>query len=92
MDNVTPIGGADRRTREREERERSSAENGKFIARIINGTLLRMAVKELSQLADEWDSNSYSESQRAALYQAVDWISYAEVFFNNRLNGGSPRA
>lgn len=81
MVDTTKIAPVDRRTLAKQSQAKMTAK----IAELIPITLLRMTAEKLNELADEWESKAFFESQRVEFDNALNTLVWAESTLNEKL-------
>ena len=81
MGDTTKIEPVDRRTLAKQSQAKMTAR----IAEQMPIIMLRMTADKLNELADEWESKAFFESQRAEFDSALNTLVWAELTLNEKL-------
>ncbi len=83
MGDTTKISPVDRRTLAKQSQAKMTA----WVAEQMPITMLRMTADRLKELADEWESKAFFESQRVEFDNALSTLVWAESTLNEKLSG-----
>ncbi len=85
MTDIIDFRGVDRRALAKQRQAKMTAR----IAEMMTITLLRITADKLNELADEWESKAFFESQRAEFDSALTTLCWAECELNEKLAAGA---